>query len=311
MAGEAEAVAETGAGTGAETQATTDTEAQPVKGAERGSDGKFAKKAEEKPAIEVADWRKDVPEDLRKAADKFNSPVEALKAYTELEKRNGRSIVRPGKDASDEDKAAFQTALRREMGIPDSLDDYKVDIPTALAEDEQTMEGIRALLGEFHKLGVPASAAGYAIGLHQQLMEAQHKSLVSEVANAMADAEVELRREWGGDYEANDAISRAALAKYADDDLINLTKLSGKELAEALGNRRLGDLASMKRLFASIGRDTGESRTIFQQTQGGRDVADEIKRLRATDEYKRGDKAMQNRVSELYQRLYGNEPAAA
>lgn len=282
----------------------------PAKGSERAPDGKFAKKADA--PIEQADWRKGAPDDdLRKEADKYNSPWDAVRSAREGQQRISRSILKPGKDATPEEKAAYQATLRREMGIPDKVEDYKVDIPTALAEDEQTMEGIQALLGKFHELGVPASAASYAISLHQQLMETQHKSLVAETANAMADSEVELRREWGADYEPNDAISRAALARYADDDLINLTKLTGKELGEALGNKRLGDVAALKRLFAKVGRDTGESRTIFQKTQEGAGMAEEIKRLRATEEYKRGDKAMQNRVNELYQRLYGDEPAAA
>ena len=303
--------AENGVETGAETQVDADAGEQDKGTVDRGADGKFAKKGDDKPALEVADWREGLPDDLRKTADKFNSREEALKAYKQAEARISRSIVRPGKDATEEERTAFQTALRREMGIPESLDDYKVDIPTAFAEDEQAMEGIRALLGEFHKLGVPASAAGYAIGIHEKLMQAQAAAMVEEARQAMADAEVELRREWGADHDANEAIASGALARYADDAFIALQKMTGKELAAALGNKRLGDLAPLKRLFARVGRDTGESRTIFQQTQGGRDLADEIKRLRATDEYKRGDKTMQNRVSELYQRLYGNEPAAA
>jgi len=281
-------------------------EAPPAKGGERAPDGKFAKKA-----VEQADWREGLPDDLRKAADKFNLPVETLKAYSEAEKRLGRSIVKPGKDATDEEKAAYQATLRREMGISDKLDDYKVDIPTSLAEDPQTMEGIRALLGKFHELGVPASAASFAINLHQQMMEQQHAALVKEVGDAMADSEVELRREWAGDYEANDAIALSALAKYGDDSLLDLTKMSGKELAATLGNKRLGDVAAFKRLFAKIGRDTGESRTIFQQTRDGQAIADEIKALRATPEFQKRDKAMVERVDGLYKRLYGDESAAA
>lgn len=306
MADEAEINTETGV----ETQATTEAEAPPAKGAERAADGKFAKKE-----IEQADWREGLPDDLRKTADKFNSREEALKAYQNAEARISRSIVKPGKNATDEEKAAWQAALRRETGVPESLDDYKVDIPTAFAEDEQTMEGIKALLGEFHKLGVPPAAASYAIGVHEKLMEAQAGALVEEARQAMANSEVELRREWGKDYEANDAIATAALARYGDDDFVALQKMTGKELAEALGNRRLGDLAPLKRLFARVGRDTGESRTIFRQTSEGQDMRQQALDLKRTEAYtntRHPDHArVRGQVQELLQRYTGEFGNAA
>lgn len=277
-----------------------------AKGSERAPDGKFAKKAEA--PIEQADWRAGLPDDLRKAADKFNSPVEALKAYKQAEARISRSIVKPGKDATDEEKTAWQASLRREMGIPESLDDYKVDIPKALAEDEQTMEGIRSLLGEFHKLGVPPAAASYAIGVYEQLKAEEQRAMTEEAKEAFRDSQMELQREWGRDYDANVAIAGKAIANFADDAFVELQKMTGKELAEVVGNKRLGDLAPITRMMAKVGRATGESQTVYQQTGEAAGLIEEAERITREKDYWL-DPAKQKRVSDIYGNVYGRGQA--
>lgn len=274
----------------------------------RGPDGKFAKK---EPTVDTADWRAGLDDDLRKTAEKFASPADALKSYREAEKRLSRALVRPGKDATDDDKAAWQAALRREMGIPEKVEDYRVDLAPELLADDAAKERVAAFLAEMHKEGAAPGAAARAINMALEWAKADEARMAQEVAEQLAEAEVALRREYGRDYDANMAIATAARAKFGDPQLDEVLKLSGNELAAALGNRRLGDVPALIKMMVRVGRDTGESRTVFQQTAEGHNLREQIDQLRASDAFKKGDKATNDRVNELYRQLYGDGAAAA
>lgn len=309
MAEEAAAEAtEAAADTSTEATETTATEAGDAAGSEAAPKPNGKAKGDSE-TIDVAPWRKELPADLRKSTDKFASETELAKAYNELEKRNSRSIVRPGKDATDEERDAYVATLRREMGIPESASDYKVDLPEEYVADENAQEWVQSFLELMHKHGAPTQAAAAAINMYHEMGELAAKAVTEQAARNLAEGEVKLRREWGNDFDPNKAIATAAFAKFADDDLVQMQALTGKELGEALGDKRLGDHPAWLRLFATVGRATGESRTLYQQTNEGQNLREEINKLRASDAFRRNDPATVARVQDMYKELYGEEAA--
>jgi hypothetical protein len=73
------------------------------------------------PNAEATGWRDTLPDDLKGWAEKFDSPATALKSHRELEKKLGKSVTLPGKDATPEEVQAFH----KKLGVPDSAAEYK------------------------------------------------------------------------------------------------------------------------------------------------------------------------------------------
>ncbi|MEE9365891.1 MAG: hypothetical protein V3W44_04305 [Dehalococcoidales bacterium] len=72
--------------------------------------------------------------------------IDSRRANTKLTEAAKNSIARPGEGASDEDRAAFKTTLRSELGATGKLDDYKVakpeNLPAGLPWNEEGAKGL-------------------------------------------------------------------------------------------------------------------------------------------------------------------------
>lgn len=265
--------------------------------------------------IEQAHWRSKMPdkyrekygEKLAKQAEKVLDPWDAIASAYEAQTKlsSGTVIPKLGKNASDEEKASHQSAVRAALGIPEDPKDYNIEIPEDWGLNEEGEERVKAFLEKMHQNGAPPAAASAALNLYMEYAAAEMQEIATQAKNDIANGEAELRRVWGKDYDANSAIANAAFAKYADDELAKLQAMTGKELGEALGNRRVGDHPAWLRLFAQVGRDTGESTTVYQTTREGQDLYKEAMALKRTPEYRRGDKATVARQQELLQRYTG------
>lgn len=200
-------------------------------------------------ATPVADWRKDLPEDLAKTAEKFTSPVEALKSYRELEKRLGRSVTLPGKDASEEEITAFY----RKIGVPEDPSGYEVklpeDLPEELKPDDEAQKRIDAFKAKMHAAGARPETVQAAIdayyGMMTETVEAQKKAL----DEAGQNAEAELQKEWGDDFKANATFAQRMVQHFDPEN----------RFAQFLENavvdgKKLGDHPEFLRFFASAGR---------------------------------------------------------
>ena len=70
-----------------------------------------ASKEDLEATIKDQDWRSDLPEDLRKTAERFASKADAVRAIESFRKRESQVRV-PGKDATDDEKAAYRKEQR-------------------------------------------------------------------------------------------------------------------------------------------------------------------------------------------------------
>jgi hypothetical protein len=200
---------------------------------------------------EPQDWRADLPDDLKKTAERFTSKHDAVRAIVAFQKRDGQVRV-PGKDATTEEVAAY----RKAVGIPEKPDDYEFpEVPK-----EQLTAELKASRAEwskrFHELGISKEAAKALSGLVGQdaarFMQAQ---VDADKAFAKQQEEA-LRSEWKGDeYDKHKNMANRAFAEIASRagiPLDNLTKLETKD------GRFLMDRAEMVKLWAVIGREMAE-----------------------------------------------------
>lgn len=251
-----EATTVTGEAGGEQTAATTQQEAAAVeqKGAQRGPDGKFAGKSNGAATEEAPDWRATLPEDAKGWASRYASLDDAMKAAVDGHKKLSSALIRPGKDASPEEKERYTAALKREIGVPEKYDEYKVEVPETWDDAE------KALVEEFRKeafaSGTPPAAFQRLVMQWSAMLDRQRQMLADDVANG----EVELRKKFGKDYDANRALAMSAADRFGEGtELPDLMKMTGKDLAAALGDRALGNHPALVQVFARVGRATGES----------------------------------------------------
>lgn len=258
----------------------------------------------------VADWRKDLPEDLAKTAQKFTSPVEALKSYRELERRLGRSVTLPGQDATDEERAAFY----KKLGVPDDPSKYEVklpeDLPDELKPTEQGEKNIEAFKAAMHKAGATPAAVQAAVdtyyGMLKEVMEESRASAEREYEKTVA----ELEREWGQDYKANVEYGKRMIREFDPDRRFALF-LEKTEV----GGKTLDNHPEVVRFFAKAGRAMTEDTVHLAPTEHEMStINEEISNVRQqrNEALSKGNRQLAAQLDEkerqLYARRDGNQP---
>ena len=85
----------------------------------------------------AADWRGGLSEPYKDKYTEFKSMDDVFKGYEGLVSKLGKNpIVKPGDDATDEQKAEFRKSLAAELGATDNMDDYFTTIKQL--SDKQT-----------------------------------------------------------------------------------------------------------------------------------------------------------------------------
>lgn len=215
------------------------------------------------------DWREGLDEELKKTADRFASPADAIRSIQDLRKRE--SLVRvPGKGASKDEIAAYNKAI----GVPEKPENYEFpDLPEGYELTDEVKSSRETWGKRFHELGVSNNIA-------KQLMQFVNEDAESimtaeiradqEFARAQEDA---LRVEWKGeDYEKNKGLANKAfteIANRAGVPVDELTKLETKN------GRFLMDDARILRLFSVIGREMAEGTLGPTLTESELDTAEE------------------------------------
>ena len=180
--------------------------------------------------------------DIMKQLSKFGKISDLAKSYSELESKLGKSIVRPGKDASDKEKEAFYQAL----GKPKSADKYGIDDDNAglfkeiAFKNNLTDEQAKQLYTAFQEVGRNAIA--------------QAQAQKAATAKATDDA---LRAEWGNSYNAKITMLQRGVNTYG-----------GKALGEKLKNSGLLFDADVIKMFVKLGEEAADAQT-SGKTAGG------------------------------------------
>ena len=221
---------------------------QPDAKPENGDKAKGSENESQKQA-EIPAWTSQLSDDLKnnpdfiKRVSKFGKISDLAKSYSELETKLGNSIVRPGKDASDEEKEAFY----RQLGKPESRDKYSIsdkenaDLFKDIAfKNNLTDDQATALFGTFKEIGIKAIQ-------QEQMRKAAH-------AKATDDA---LRAEWGNNYNAKITMLQRGVNTYG-----------GKALGEKLKASGLLFDADVVKMFVKLGEEAADAGT-SGRTSGG------------------------------------------
>lgn len=151
--------------------------------------------------------------DFRTRLDRFTDEGSFAKSYRELETKLSSGQYKPVAEfpanGTDEEKAAW----RKDRGVPDSPDGYKVELPNGVVMGEAD----KPILSDFAKA---AHAKNWDPKTYNEAVEWYYKH-VDESATARqaaddgftADSTVSLKDEWGKDYNRNVQAVRNLLSK--------------------------------------------------------------------------------------------------
>ena len=188
------------------------------------------------------DFQSLIPEDYKeeKSLQNFSNMNDFVKSYLHSQKLVGADkIPVPNKMATDEDWKAVYDRL----GRPETPDGYKYNLPKETKLEESTL---KAFSEEAHKFGLLPKQAEGIINYYNSIAEQSEQAATVNEEAARAEAEAELRKEYGPAYDLKIAQARNLATNTFGQDFLRDTKLAD---GSVLGNhpqvvRAFADLAS-------------------------------------------------------------------
>ena len=284
------------------TEAATTTTEKPAKG------GKTEAASTASTASTDFDWRGAIAGENKKLAkrlERFTDLGQFGKSYFEADAKlnDGKRVVIPGADATDEDRAAWA----KQRGIPESPDKYEIKVkpPEGLELSEGEQDRLKAITSRLWKAG-GLSADPEVVNLaheiyYQERMEAESQ-MMAQATIQKEETEAYLKKIWPGqDLKRNIAFADQAISHYFKEDFAAI-----KDLQFADGTR-LGDNLQFIQAMARIGRDTMEDPVFLEAGRNGADPGksldkelESIMSLRATNRGKYNSPETQKRLAEIY-----------
>lgn len=180
--------------------------------------------------------------DLMKRLTKFTNISELAKSYAELEGKIGASIVKPGKDATDEEISAFYEKL----GRPKDANSYSVN-----DEKSQFLREIAFANGITDK-----QFSGLVEGLNK-FGEQYAQNVKTQQAQLLKSTDEALHKEYGDKYSEKVALMQQGLRTYG-----------GKEIGTVLTNAGILYHPAIVKLFIALGEQSAEAGTVNRGASG-------------------------------------------
>ena len=215
----------------------------------------------------ISSWKDSISEEYRADPniEKFTEIDALAKSYINATKMIGQDkIAIPNNNSTDDQWSEVYAKL----GRPESADKYALDIKSEVVNLDEG--AIKSFTENAHQLGLNNKQAQGILEFYKNNMEqtAQQQSINTETAQA--DAEAQLRKEWGRSFDEN--IKRAgSLAKAnMSPELLDMQMKDGT---------RLGDHPEIIKGFANIANLISEDKIIGTEQENmsqGRDLETEI-----------------------------------
>lgn len=255
------------------------------------------------PAFDYGKWADGLADEGKKDyAKRFKSVDDLIDGGLNLRKEISGRIKVPGKDATPEDRAAFNKAI----GADPAPENYKAALP----EGYELGEVQTALLGAMQKAaaaeGVPVPAFAEFTKTYFEMEAAVQAKVAEEVAQFQRDSTAAIKKEFGPNFETHMRVA---------ENFVN-QKLGVPEFIDLLNDQvqwkgvtiQLRDHPAIVKTLAQIGLRTAEDGVIGHTTPDERtSIEAEIAKLRS--EHPVGTSLytpdIDRKLKGLYQKLYG------
>ena len=217
-----------------------------------------------------ATWKDSISQEFREDPNisKFTEIDALAKSYINATRMIGQDKVAIPNENSTDDQ---WNEVYGKLGRPESADKYKLEVQSETASLDEN--AIKQFAENAHQLGLNNKQAQGILEYYKNSMEGSVQQARVDTETAQANAEQELRKEWGRSYDEN--IKRAgAIAKAnMSEDILNMELKDGT---------RIGDHPSVIKGFANIANLMSEDKMIGtgeDNSTSGRDYQSEISSL--------------------------------
>ena len=205
--------------------------------------------AVEETVEEVAEksWRDELPDDLQgiKTLEKFKDVSGLAKSYVETERYFEGAVRIPDEKASTEEWERYYTKLGRPEQ-PDGYELEKAELPEGMSYDDNFE---KAFLNKAHNAGLNNKQVSELYDWWNSTSKDMYVEGQVESENTIQRAEIELRADWGRQYDEKLAGVQRLVDKYADS--------ADKQYLEESG---VGNNPGLARFLDRLAKDFGEGR---------------------------------------------------
>jgi len=210
-----------------------------------------------------ASWRDEITDgNLKKFSEQFNTPQDALKTAFEFRQKLSNVIPKIGKNATDEEKAAYRKAL----GVPDSAEGYSYQMPdTSDWPETVNVDELQPIIGDMktmlHETGSTPEQAKSIIDYTLNRIVEGHKADSAQFEENIAKADTALKNEWGDEFEKNNNYAQRGFKQFANEEFTSALTNATYEGVELVNH------PAFIKVFSDIGRKMGEGglQTIMTQ----------------------------------------------
>jgi len=212
-------------------------------------------------------WKDSISQEFREDPNisKFTEIDALAKSYINATRMIGQDKVAvPNQNSTDDQWSEVYDKL----GRPESPDKYKLDVKSEVVPlDDGT---IKSFAENAHKLGLNNKQAQGILEYYKNSMESSEQQARIDTETAQANAEAELRKEWGRSFDENLKKAAGVAKANMDEKILNMELKDGT---------RLGDHPSVIKGFANIANLMSEDKmigTAEENSTSGRDYQSEI-----------------------------------
>ncbi len=215
-------------------------------------------------------WKETISEEFRNDPNisKFTEIDALAKSYINATRMIGQDKVAVPNENSTDDQ---WNEVYGKLGRPESADKYKLEVQSETAPLDEG--AIKQFAQNAHQLGLNNKQAQGILEFYKNSMEGSVQQARVETETAQANAEQELRKEWGRSYDENIKKAGAIAKANMSEDILNMELKDGT---------RIGDHPSVIKGFASIANLMSEDKLVSTESENvdrGTDYEAEISKL--------------------------------
>ena len=207
-------------------------------------------------------WKSSISEEFRNDPniEKFTEIDALAKSYINATRMIGQDKVAVPNKNSTEDQ---WNEVYSKLGRPESADKYALNIESeAVAMDEGA---IKSFAEQSHKLGLNNTQAQGILEFYKNNMESNMQRATVDTETAQAQAETELRAEWGKDFDSNVSKASALAKANMNPDILDLQMQDGT---------RIGDHPEIIKGFAKIAGMLSEDKLVSTESESVNSMKD-------------------------------------
>jgi hypothetical protein len=200
-------------------------------------------------------WKEAIPEDLRNDPNisKFTELEALAKSYVNATRMIGQDKVAVPNNNSTEDQ---WNEVYDKLGRPESPDKYQLDAKSDVVPLDES--AIKSFAENAHQLGLNNKQAQGILEFYKNSMEGSAQQNQVDMETAQANAEQELRKEWGRAYEDNIKKAGAVAKANMDANILDMQLKDGT---------RLGDHPAIIKGFANIANLMSEDKLVSTESE--------------------------------------------